>query len=90
MWDPLVELAALPRRVEWLWRGAEEGPSVSNGWSLEKGIRWPQRTADRYIHVVQVTQSHLDTLDADDDGLPRLRERISITMGAAGKHAGRA
>lgn len=77
LWDPLSDLAGLPRRIEWLWRGVEEGPSVSEGWKLESGLRWPQRAADRFIHVVQVTQDHLDTLDADGDGLPRLRERIS-------------
>lgn len=77
LWDPLVELAGLPRRIEWLWRGSEEGPSVSEGWQLESGVRWPQRTADRFIHVVQVTQDHLDTLDVDGDGLPSLRARIS-------------
>jgi hypothetical protein len=73
----LVELAVLSRRIEWLWRGAEEGPSVSEGCQLESGVRWPQRTADRFIHVVQVTQDHLDTLDVDGDGLPRLRARIN-------------
>ncbi len=77
LWDPLVDLATLPRRIEWLWRGVEEGPSVSDGWDLEKGVRWPQRTADRFIHVVQVTQDHLDTLDSDGDGLPLLRQRIA-------------
>lgn len=77
LWDPLVDLAALPRRIEWLWRNAEEGPSVSEGWQLESGIRWPQRTADRYIHVVQVTQEHLETLEADGNGLPHLVARIA-------------
>jgi hypothetical protein len=27
----------------------------------------PQRSADRFIHVVQVTRDHLDTLDAAGD-----------------------
>ncbi len=78
LWDPLVDLAALPRRIEWLWHSTEEGPSVSDGWQLESGIRWPQRTADRYVHVVQVTQEYLDTLDADGGGLPRLVEHITV------------
>ena len=50
---------------------------MSDGWTMESGIRWPQRTADRFIHVVQVTQDYLDTLDVDGDGLPRLREMIA-------------
>ena len=84
LWDPLTDLAGLPRRIEWLWRGVEEGPSVSEGWRLESGARWPQRTADRFIHVVHVTQDHLDTLDADGDGLPRLRERIAQPQTGSG------
>lgn len=77
LWDPLVDLASLPRRIEWLWHGVAEGPSIGAGWTLESGTRWPSRAADRFIHVVQVTQDHLDTLDADGDGLPRLREQVA-------------
>ncbi len=77
LWDPLVDLAGLPRRIEWVWRNAEEGPSVSDGWKLESGQRWPLRSADRYIHVIQVTQGHLETLDEDPAGLPELLARVT-------------
>lgn len=77
LWNPLVELAGLPRRIEWVWRNAEEGPSVNEGWKLERGLRWPLRSADRYIHVVQITQEYLETLDEDSAGLPGLLARLT-------------
>lgn len=75
-WDPLRDLAPLGRRIEWLWESSSEGPSLREGWRLESTIRWPERRADRYIHVVRVTQEDLERLDQDEPELRLLREKI--------------
>ncbi|RWE22857.1 MAG: hypothetical protein EOS41_23530 [Mesorhizobium sp.] len=75
-WDPLRDLALLERRVEWLWDAATEGPSLRDGWRMEAGVRWPERRADRFVHVVRVTQEDLNDLEEDDPSLDRLRRRI--------------
>ncbi|MBZ9801208.1 hypothetical protein [Mesorhizobium sp. ES1-6] len=81
-WNPLRDLAPLERRVEWLWEAATEGPSVRDGWHLEAGVRWPERRADRFVHVVRVTREDLDGLEEDDPGLDRLRRRIGDLAGS--------
>lgn len=78
-WDPLNDLAPLSRRIEWLWEGSSEGPSLRDDWRLEAGMRWPERRADRYIHVVRLTQDELEFLDEDDATLQRLREKVGAS-----------
>ncbi|TNC63533.1 hypothetical protein FHG71_19310 [Rubellimicrobium roseum] len=75
-WDPLRDLAPLGRRIEWLWENSSEGPSLKEGWKLEPDIRWPERRADRYIHVVRLRQEDLERLDKDGSDLQLLRTRI--------------
>lgn len=80
-WDPLRDLAPLARRVEWLWEAATEGPSLRDGWRLPAGVRWPERRADRFVHVVRVTREDLDGLEEDGLSLERLRRRIGDLAG---------
>lgn len=86
-WDPLADLARMQRRIDWMWEGSSEGPSLRQGWTLEAGVRWPERRASRYTHVVRITQEGLDGLDEDGPGLLRLRERIRDTSNEATKSA---
>jgi hypothetical protein len=80
-WDPLRDLESLERRVEWLWEATSEGPSLRAGWRLEAGVRWPERRADRFVHVVRVTQDDLDSFEEDEPSLGRLRRRIGDRIG---------
>lgn len=80
-WDPLRDLAPLARRVEWLWQAAAEGPSLHDGWRLAAGVRWPERRADRFIHVVRVTREDLNGLEEDEPSLELLRRRIGDLAG---------
>ena len=75
-WEPLRDLAGLERRIEWVWSSASEGPSLRDRWRLEPGLRWPERCADRYLHVVRVTEDDLAAFDEDGDGLVLLRRKI--------------
>lgn len=75
-WNPMTDLETCARRIEWLWEGTSEGPSLRDGWKPEAGLRWPKREASRYIHVVQVTQEHLERLPEDDGSLALLRAKI--------------
>jgi hypothetical protein len=83
-WDPLRDLAPLERRVEWLWDAATEGPSLRDGWCLAAGVRWPERRADRFVHVVRITREDLDGLEEDEPSLDRLRRRIGDLAGNDG------
>lgn len=90
-WDPLQDLVSLERRIEWLWEGSSEGPSLSHGWQLEPGLRWPERRADRFLHVVRVTEDDLEALDEDGSTLELLRKRIEdIKPTEVAQAAGRA
>ncbi len=80
-WDPLRDLAPLARRVEWLWEAATEGPSLRDGWRLAAGVRWPERRADRFVHVVRVTREELNGLEEDEPSLELLRRRIGDLAG---------
>jgi hypothetical protein len=77
--DPLVELASCGRRLEWIWKSSSEGPSLRKGWSPEPNVRWPTRRADRYVHVVRLTNEDLPRFALDGPELQILKARIGAT-----------
>ena len=76
VWDPLVELGSLERRLDWVWSDTDEGPPLPQmQWTPALGFSLPQKPPTRWNHVVQVTEKSLETFVHGRSDLKSLWDR---------------
>ncbi|MEL7739059.1 hypothetical protein AAG614_11805 [Citromicrobium bathyomarinum] len=76
-WDPLADLLACERRMQWQWATESAGPRLApDSWVAANGMRTPERLPDRATAVIRVQSQHLSSLTLDDPNLSMLWGRI--------------
>ena len=80
-WDPLHDLLACERRIEWLWSESGQGPRLlPYSWEPFEGLRRPERPPTRVTYAVQLNQSFLRGLDHDDRALTTMWSRVTAPI----------
>lgn len=79
-WDPLKDLLACERRVDWVWTASDPGPPLpTNSWIPLGGLKRPERPPDRMNFAIRIQQAFLDSLPRDNDYLELLWSRVGGT-----------
>lgn len=66
-WDPLADLLACERRMQWQWATESPGPRLAaDSWLPANGMRTPERLPDRATAVIRIQPHHLAGLELDD------------------------
>jgi len=83
VWDPLVQLGGLERRLDWVWSDTDEGPPLPPmKWSPAPGYGMPQKPPTRFNHVVRVTETSLEGFVRGRSDLQALWDRCRKPAGA--------
>jgi hypothetical protein len=68
--DPLVDLLACERRMEWRWDSEREGPKLAvDGWQPISGTSMPQAEPDSATIVIRMLEAQLRALPEDSTKL---------------------
>jgi hypothetical protein len=77
-WNPLKDLLACERRVDWVWAANDPGPPLPNGsWRPLGGLKRPERPPDRMNFAIRIQQAFLDSLPNDNGDLELLWCRVA-------------
>lgn len=75
-WDPLVDLLACERRLQWQWARESEGPKFAKGsWKPIGGTTTPMSPPDRATAVVRILDGQMRDFPEDDHALTLFWER---------------
>ncbi|MER8650977.1 hypothetical protein [Mesorhizobium sp. M0586] len=79
-WDPLKDLLACERRVDWVWAASDPGPPLSaDSWKPLSGLKRPERPPDRMNFAIRIPQAFLDILPRENNDLQLLWGRLTGT-----------
>lgn len=77
-WDPLADLLACERRIDWVWEGTGQGPPLPpDSWEPLTGLKRPERAANRMNFVIELRDDFLRALLTDDRNLRRLWAKVT-------------
>lgn len=85
-WDPLHDLLACERRVDWVWSSTDQGPALAaDSWEPLQGLKHPQRPPNRLNFAIQVTDAFLSTRPGDNRALAVMWARVEAASLAASR-----
>ena len=87
-WNPLTDLLACERRIDWVWEGTGQGPPLPpDSWEPLAGLKRPERAANRMNFVIELRDDFLRTFPKDDRTLRQLWAKVvapsAVTFRAA-------
>jgi hypothetical protein len=76
-WDPLKDLLACERRVDWVWSDRAQGPPLPpDSWEPLVGLKRPERPPSRMNFAIRVAEEFLSALSSDGKSLGELWARL--------------
>lgn len=76
-WNPLKDLLACERRVDWVWAASDPGPPLpADSWKPLGGLKRPERPPDRMNFAIRIQQEFLDALPRENKDLELLWNRL--------------